>query len=74
MVLEGAEGFAIDIRSEVADATTSFAASPITGAADGKKISLLVADDERGGAEAYLVVVDQHGEPIFKQHIIIGEN
>jgi len=74
VMLEGAQGLTIDVRSKVADATTSFAASPITGAADGKKTSLLVADDEALGAAAFLVVVDQNGQPIFKQPIVIGEN
>lgn len=74
VVLEGAEGLTIDVRSKVADAATSFAERPITGAADGKKTSLLVEDDEKVGAEAYLVVVDQNGQPIFKQPIVIGEN
>jgi len=74
VVLEGAQGLTIDVRSKVADAATSFAASPITGAADGKKTSLLVADDEALGAAAFLVVVDQNGQPIFKQPIVIGEN
>jgi hypothetical protein len=74
VMLEGAQGLTIDVRSKVADATTSFAASPITGAADGKKTSLLVADDEALGAAAFLVIVDQNGQPIFKQPIVIGEN
>ena len=73
-MLEGAQGLTIDVRSKVADAATSFAASPITGAADGKKTSLLVADDEALGVAAFLVVVDQNGQPIFKQPIVIGEN
>ena len=74
VVLEGAQGLTIDVRSKVADATTSFAANPITGAADGQKTSLLVADDGARGAAAFLVVVDQNGQPIFKQPIVIGEN
>jgi hypothetical protein len=74
VVLEGAQGLTIDVRSKVADAATSFATSPITGAADGKKTSLLVSDDEALGAAAFLVVVDQNGQPIFKQPIVIGEN
>jgi hypothetical protein len=74
IVLEGAQGLTIDVRSKVADAATSFAASPMTGAAAGKKTSLLVADDEALGAAAFLVVVDQNGQPIFKQPIVIGKN
>ncbi len=74
VVFEGAAGLLIDIRSKVADAGTSFAASPITAAADGGKTSLLVEDDEALGKAAFLVVVDQNGRPIFKQNIVIGEN
>ena len=74
MILEGAAGLTVDVRSKVADAATSFAANPITGAADGQKTSLLVEDDEALGAAAFLVVVDQNGQPIFKQPIVIGEN
>lgn len=74
VVLTGAQGLTIDVRSKVADAATSFAASPITGMADGQKSSLLIADDGALGSAAFLVVVDQHGQPIFKHPIVIGEN
>ncbi|MCG6535135.1 MAG: BREX-1 system phosphatase PglZ type B, partial [Syntrophales bacterium LBB04] len=49
VVLDGAQGLTIDVRGKVADAATSFAASPITCAAADKKTSLLVADDEALG-------------------------
>jgi len=74
MILEGAAGLTVDLRSKVADASTSLTASTMTAAADGQKTSLLVADDEALGAAAFLVVVDQNGQPIFKQPIVIGEN
>jgi hypothetical protein len=74
VVLEGAQGLTIDIRGKVADPTTSFAASPITGAADGKKTSLLVPNDDALGAAAFLVVLDGSGQPIFKHSVVIGEN
>ena len=74
MILEGAAGLTVDLRSKVADASTSFAASTMTATADGQKTSLLVADDGYLGAAAFLVVVDQNGQPIFKQPIVIGEN
>jgi len=74
MILEGAAGLTVDLRSKVADASTSFASSTMTAAADGQKTSLLVADDGYLGAAAFLVVVDQNGQPIFKQPIVIGEN
>jgi len=74
MILEGAAGLTVDLRSKVADASTSFAASTTTAAEDGQKTSLLVADDGQLGAAAFLVVVDQAGQPIFKQSIVIGEN
>ncbi|MFH1933092.1 MAG: BREX-1 system phosphatase PglZ type B, partial [Pseudomonadota bacterium] len=74
MIWEGAAGLTVDLRSKVADASTSFATSTMTAAEDGQKTSLLVADDEALGAPAFLVVVDQNGQPIFKQPIVIGEN
>ncbi len=74
MILEGAAGLTVDVRSKVADAGTSFAASPTTAAADGQKTSLLVVDDEALGAAAFLVVIDQNGQPIFKYPVVIGEN
>jgi len=74
VLLDGAQGLTVDIRSKVADAATSFARSPATGAADGQKTSLLVEDDETLGVAAFLVVVDENGQAIFKQSIVIGEN
>jgi hypothetical protein len=73
-VFEGVLGFTVDIRGKVADAASSLVLKPITGAADGQKISLLVADDDSMGAAAFLVVVDQTGQAIFKQSVVIGEN
>jgi hypothetical protein len=74
VVLAGAEGLTIDVRSQVADAATSLAARPTTGAADGQRTSLLVADDEALGVAAFLVVVDHTGQAIFKHPVVIGEN
>ena len=74
IMLEGAQGLLIDIRRKVADATTSLAATPTTGAAEGQKTSLLVADDGALGTAAFLVVVDENGQPIFKRPLVIGEN
>jgi len=74
VALDGAQGLTMDVRSKVADATTSFATNPIACTADGKKTSILVADDDALGAAAFLVVVDQNGQPIFKHPIVIGEN
>jgi len=74
VILEGAQGLIIDIRNKVADASTSLVSSPTTAASDGQKTSLLVEDDEALGTEAFLVVIDQEGQPIFKQSIVIGEN
>lgn len=70
----GAAGLPVDLRSKVADASTSFASSSVTAAEDGSKTSLLVANDDALGASAFLVVVDRNGLPIFKQPIVIGEN
>jgi len=74
VVLEGAEGLLVDIRSKVADAETSFAGGGTTAAADDQKTSLMVEDDEAIGAAAFLVVLDPNAQPIFKQSIVIGEN
>ncbi len=74
LVLTGAQGLIIDVRSKVADAATSFVTSPVTGMADGQKTSLLIADDGALGSAAFLVAVDQHGQPVFKHPIVIGEN
>lgn len=74
VVLEGAQGLTIDIRSKVADAATSFAASLITGAADGQKNSLLVEADDVIGAAAFLVVMDTTGKTIFKHPVVMVGN
>ncbi|MDP3030144.1 MAG: BREX-1 system phosphatase PglZ type B [Deltaproteobacteria bacterium] len=73
-ILEGAAGLTVDLRSKVADASTSFAASTMIAAEDGQKTSLLVADDGYLGAAAFLVVIDESGQPIFKHSVVIGEN
>ena len=74
VAIEGAEGLTIDIRRKVADAASSLVARPMIGVAAGRKTSLLVADDEALGAEAFLVGVDQNGQCIFKHPVVIGEN
>lgn len=74
VVLEGAQGLTVDVRSKVADPKSSFAATPVLGAADGQKTSLLVTDEDSLGAAAFLVVVDQTGQTIFKHPVVIGEN
>jgi hypothetical protein len=74
VILEGAAGLTIDLRRKVADASTSFAASPITAAEDNQKTSLLVPDDEALGSAAFLVIIDQNGQPIFKHDVVIGGN
>jgi hypothetical protein len=73
VVLEGAQGLTVDLRRQVADAATSLAASPMTGAATGQKTSLLVADDETLGTDAWLVVIDATGQPLLKHPVVIGE-
>ena len=74
VVLEGAQGLTVDIRRQVADADSSLAERPMPGAADGQKTSLLVAKDEAIGEEAFLVVVDESDQAIFKHQVIIGDN
>jgi hypothetical protein len=74
VVLEGAQGLTVDVRSKVADAGTSFAASQVTGAGNGQKTSILVADDTALGSAAFLIVFDETGQAIFKHPIVIGES
>lgn len=74
VVLAGAQGLAVDIRRKVADASSSFVATPGTGSADNQRTSLLVIDDETMGEAAFLVVLDENGQSIFKHSVIIGEN
>ena len=74
VVLTGAQGLTIDVRSKVADATTSFATNSKISVTDGQKASLLIADDGALGSAAFFVVVDQHGQTIFKHPVVIGEN
>lgn len=74
VVLVGAQGLAVDIRRKVADASSSLVATPGTGAADNQRTSLLVIDDETMGEAAFLVVMDENGQSIFKHSVIIGEN
>jgi hypothetical protein len=74
VVLEGAQGLAVDVRSKVADSSSSLVATPITGAADNQRTSLLVTDDETLGESAFLVVIHENGQAIFKHPVIIGEN
>lgn len=74
MIWEGAAGLTVDLRSKVTDASTRFASSSMIAAADGQKTSLLVTDDEALGAAAFLVVIDQTGQPIFNHSVVIGGN
>ena len=74
VVLEGAQGLSVDVRSKVADAASSFASKPITAAADGQKNSLLVTADDSTGVAAFLVVINYTGHAIFKHPVVIGEN
>ncbi|MFH1007861.1 MAG: BREX-1 system phosphatase PglZ type B, partial [Candidatus Latescibacterota bacterium] len=74
MIWEGAAGLTVDLRSKVADASTSFATSTVPAAEDGQKTSLLVEDDAHLGAAAFLAVIDENGQPIYKHSIVIGEN
>jgi hypothetical protein len=76
VVFEGAQGLTVDIRSKAADSKTSYAVSPMACTKDGQKISLLVREDKDDaiGQQAFLVIVNQPDNPIFKKSIVIGEN
>jgi hypothetical protein len=74
LILEGAQGLTVDIRSKVADADSSFATSPAKAAGDGQKTSLLIADDEALGTAALLVFLDEKDEVKHKRPVVIGES
>ena len=74
LVLTGAQGLMIDVRSKVADGATTFVTSTATCMGDGQKTSLLIADDGALGSAAFLVAVDQHGQAVFKYPVVIGQN
>ncbi len=71
---EGAAGLLIDLRIRAADGTTSVAESTAVARADGERTSILAATDDDAGKTAFLVAIDQNGQPVFKQAIVIGEN
>lgn len=73
VIFDGAESLAVDVRRQVASAASSLATHPTIGATDGVRITLLVEDDAALGAEAFLVVVDEAGQPVFKHPIIVGQ-
>ena len=72
--MAGAQGFTLDLRSKVADASTSLTSSPMPAAEDGQKTSLLVTDDDALGSQAFLVAIDQSGQTIYKHSVVIGES
>ena len=74
VVLDGAQGLKVDVRGKVADAGTTFAASPVTAAGNGQKTTLLVPDDGALQRAAFLVVVDESGQVVFKHPVVIGES
>ncbi len=74
VILEGAEGLTVDLRSKVADASSSFAASPSKAASNGQKTSLLVADDEALGTAAFMVLINAKDDVIYKHPVVIGES
>ena len=74
VVLDGAEGYSIDIRRKVADASTTIVVTTVVGVGNAQKSSLLVSDDDALGTKAFLVVLDQKGQPVFKHSVHIGEN
>jgi homospermidine synthase len=48
--------------------------NPAIASGDGEKTSILVADDETLGTAAFLVVVDNNGQVVFKNSVVIGES
>jgi hypothetical protein len=73
-MLADAQGLTIDVRSKVSDAGSSFAVNPSIAAGNGEKTSILVADDDTLGTAAFLVVVNDTDQVIFKHPIVIGES
>ena len=74
VVLEGAQGLTIDVRRKVADADSSFADQPDDWRGRWPEDQPFVEDDDALGTAAFLVVVDQTGQLIFKHPVVIGEN
>lgn len=68
---EGASSLRVDIRSKAADPASSLVdrAKPVQ---DGKA-SLVVSNDEAEGQAAFLVIYDEAGDLLAKQHTVIGE-
>lgn len=64
-------GLWVDIRSKAADAASSMVdkAKPVQDA----KASLVVSNDEAEGQAAFVVIYDEAGELLAKQHTVIGE-
>lgn len=61
----------VDIRSKAADAASSMVTTSKLMQED--KASLVVSSDEAEGQAAFLVVYDESGELLAKQHTVIGE-
>ena len=74
VVLEGAAGLTVDLRSKVGDPATTVAAGPVVASTDGKKTSLLVENDDLEGTNVFFVVLDPSGNCIFKDSVVIGGN
>ena len=74
VMLADAQGLTVDVRSKVSDAGSSFAVNPSIAAGNGEKTSILVADDDTLGTAAFLVVVNDTDQVIFKHPIVIGES
>ncbi|MBR1368481.1 hypothetical protein RJ53_02760 [Methanocalculus chunghsingensis] len=67
----GAEGSRIDIREKPGDPATSLLEASKTIPADGK-VSLVIPDDRFEGTEAFIVILDDNGNPSAQRKVIIG--
>ncbi len=67
----GAEGYQIDIRERPGDPATSISQAAKTIPEDGM-VSLVIPDDRFEGAEAFIVILDDNGNPLAQRKVIIG--
>ena len=69
--VDGAEGYAVDIRWKPADAESSVTTGSRTITIEGNA-SLTIGDDSNEGKEAWLVVLDSQKSPVTQRAVRIG--
>lgn len=69
--VDGAEGYAVDIRLRPADAQSSVTTGSQIVDVEGNT-SLVIADDSMEGRDAWLVVIDRQNNPVAQRDLKIG--